>query len=505
MDVKYAVLTPNNDNINDPRYNIAIAAVAEKIGFRIVVPDDSMLGNNDDSGDPDKLWNWLYKHAKGADAAVISADSLLYGSLVASRQHEYDEATLKKRAEKFANFRRTFPKLRLYAFSSIMRTPKSGEASGHMEPSYYQGYGADIFRYTALADKAEVGKLTYREQKEQKFLTKLIPKKHLDDWLGRRKKNLTVNKTLLDLTRQNTFDYFLLGRDDNAPFSQTHKENRELLTYGQGIGKEKFLSIAGIDEIGLLLLTRATHDIKRDIPFVFVKYNWGTGQRTVPSYSDETISESISDEITAAGAMGITSPDKADLVLLVNTNPSGKTFEAGARSNTTNPREGAAYFADLVREYVEKNYPVAVADVAYANGADNAMLNELKKRELLFKLRAYSGWNTATNSTGFAIGEGLMARYMKPDAVNELLLTRYLDDWAYQGNIRGTIARQLTWLRGDGVYGRLNEKRDIVAKRTAKMMTSFVNDNIMHIPDGYKLVIDFPWDRMFEASISWSR
>lgn len=490
---------------NRPISDAQTAAVPEKIGFRVLVPPNEMLGDNDDLGDPERLWNWLYQHAKDANAAVISVDSLLYGSLVGSRQHDYTPEVLRTRAKRFADFRKKFPKLRLYAFSSVMRTPKNGEASGHMEPEYYYSYGADIFRYTALNDKADTEKLTYREQKEQKFLTKLIPQKYLSDWLGRREKNLSVNKMLIDLTRRNTFDYFLLGRDDNAPYSQTHRENRQLVAYGNGIGKEKFMSIAGIDEIGMLLLTRATNDIKRDIPFVYVKYNWGAGQRTVPSYSDESISASVADEITAAGGMPVTTPEKADLVLMVNTNPSGKTFEAAARSNTSNPHEGSAYFAELVKEHVEKKYPVAVADVAYANGSDNAMMNELKMRGLLFKLKAYSGWNTATNSTGFAIGEGLMARYMKQDAINELLLTRYLDDWAYQGNVRNTVARQLTWLRGDGVYGRLNEKRDIVAKRTAKMMTAFVNDNIMHIPDGYKLVIDFPWDRMFEANITWTR
>ena len=35
-----------------------------------------------------------------------------------------------------------------------MRTPRTGEASGHEEPGSYRNYGADIFRYTVLRDKA---------------------------------------------------------------------------------------------------------------------------------------------------------------------------------------------------------------------------------------------------------------------------------------------------------------------------------------------------------------
>lgn len=489
---------------NRPISDEQTAAVAERLGYEVVVPANNMLGDNDDFGNPDYLWSWLEGNAKNAEAAVLSADALLYGSLVGSRQHSYTTAEIIYRADKFIKFRKKFPKLRLYVFSSIMRTPKSGAASGHMEPPYYQSYGADIFRYTALNDKASTEKLTYREQKEQKFLQKLIPKNDLADWLGRREKNFAANEHLIDLTRQNTFDYFVLGRDDNAPFSQTHMESRNLIAYSQGLGREKFQNIAGIDEIGMLLLTRAINDLRHEIPFVYVKYNWGTGERTVPSYSDEPLSRSVIDEITTAGAMTVTSPEKADLVLMINTNPNGKTYEAAARNNTIALHEGTAYFAELVEEMTKKDYPVAVADVAYANGSDNGVMEELRKRGLLFKLRSYSGWNTATNSVGFAIGEGLLARHMDRAAINELLLTRYLDDWAYQGNVRNMVARQLTWLRGDGVYGRLDEKRNQVRARTVKMMTAFIEDNIMQIPAGYKLVVDFPWNRMFEANISWT-
>lgn len=42
-------------------------------------------------------------------------------------------------------------------------------------------------------------------------------------------------------------------------------------------------------------------------------------------------------------------------------------------------------------------------------------MDELRDRGLLFKLRAYAGWNTPTNSTGFVIGEGMLAKHMKDE------------------------------------------------------------------------------------------
>ena len=50
---------------------------------------------------------------------------------------------------------------------------------------------------------------------------------------------------------------------------------------------------------------------------------------------------------------------------------------------------------------------MAVGDIAFANGADNALMKQLQDRDLLDKLYGYAGWNTATNSTGFALGMGM--------------------------------------------------------------------------------------------------
>ena len=344
--------------------------------------------------------------------------------------------------------------------------------------------------------------LSKRERKERAFLEELIPQKNLSDWLGRRQKNFTANKKLIELTRNNTFAYLVLGRDDNAPYSQTHMESRHLAELSQDLDKTQFQTMAGIDEMAMLLLARAVNHIRGEVPRVYTRYNWGRGPYTVPAYSDEKISISINDAIIAAGGETADTPKQADLVMMVNTNPNGKTYEANERNNDGKDREGTKYFVDLVSDYVKEGYPVGIADLAFANGSDNALMEQLKKRQLLFKIRAYSGWNTPTNSSGFLIGEGMLVRHMKQADVDELLLTRYLDDWAYQANVRNTIARQLTWLRGDGVYGSLDSKREAVSLRTQKMLSRFVADNLPPFSSLAEIHVNFPWNRMFESDIT---
>ena len=480
------------------------ADVVQRVGYDVVVPPPELLGSREDWGHPDELWTWLDENLAqpGVKAAVISSDAMIYGSLVGSRKHDYTRSQVLARAARFDELQRTHRKIPLYVFGSIMRTPRTGEASGHEEPEYYRRYGADIFRYTVLRDKEEVEGLTRRERKEYDFLGRLIPQEALADWMGRREKNYAVNEYLIDLLRKrDTFRYLTLGRDDNAPFSQTHLESRHLTEAGADLGKTRFQTMAGIDEIALLMLTRAVNEQKHEVPFVFARYNWGRGADTVPAYSDEKIGTSVSDAVLAAGGMMVRAPEKADVVLMVNTNPDGRTYEANAVLNDGTPREGTTYFADIVADYVAKGYPVSVADVAFANGADNALMAELQRRGLLYKIQAYAGWNTPTNSSGFALGEGMLVRHMDGDSIDHLLTMRYLDDWAYQANVRNVIARQLTWLRGDGFYGSLGTKIDAVSMRSSHMMNRFIEENLPPLAEVDSVVVTFPWNRMFESDI----
>lgn len=480
--------------------------VVERAGYKVIVPPKEFLGSREDLGNPDRLWLWLEENTKkDIKAAIISSDAMLYGSLIGSRKHDYDKAVILYRAELFKEFHDNHKKLPLYVFGSIMRTPRSGAASGYEEPDYYRHYGANIFRYTALKDKEETEELNEREKKELDFLQRLIPEKAMNDWMGRREKNFAANEFLIDLAKDKTFNCLLLGRDDNAPYSQTHKEGRDLKKYGASMSKNIFQTIAGIDEVGLMMITRAINDHTKTVPNIFVKYNFGRGAATVPAYSDETIGETINSEIVATGAKLVDDERRADFILTVNTNAQGQTYEANTSVNDGKESHSTKFFADTVQEYLAEGRKVAVADITFANGSDNALMETLNKRGLLFRLHAYSGWNTPTNSTGFALATGILAKRMTDSNKRSLLLTRYLDDWIYQANVRNIVATQLSWIRGDGFYDALNDKKYNAADECGKMITSFVKNNLPSAHVGENLRVDFPWNRMFESRIFFGK
>lgn len=487
--------------------------VIREAGYEMILPPQELLSNAENMGHPDELWQWLEENAPAARLAVVSSDALLYGGLIPSRKHEVPEAKLAERLKNFARLHRKNPRLHIYVFDSLMRTPRVGTIGHIEEPEYYGYYGADIFSYTALKDKGETAGLSLAEEKELRDLEDNIPQEYLADWLGRRAKNLSATKKLMDYVRDGVIEYLILGRDDNAPLCQTHKENREILAYAQenNLSKHRFQSLSGIDEFNILLLNRAINDMTSDVPFVYVRYNKGVGGDTLPHYSDEKISASVDAALAIAGGFKVNNPQRADFVLLVNTDEKGRTFEVhnpypepGAFKPLLKPNGGTKYFASLVEDYLAQGLPVGVADIAFANGADNALMKILHDRQLLPRLWAYSGWNTPTNSTGFALGTGMLAGKMTEEGRQRLLAVRYLDDWAYQANVRTIVGKEfLEKFNDPSYYLQLRDKQDFAEGRNTELMREFAARNLPHFSCLQHFTVKNPWKRMFECSINF--
>ena len=479
------------------------AEVVEQLGYEIISPSIELLTQ------PDELWAWLNENAPTCNAAVVSSDALLYGGLIPSRSHNIDADILNNRVDNFKTLREDNPRLKIYLFGSLMRTPQFGTPGDREEPDYYGQYGANIFQLTSLLDKQETDNLKSWEQGYLKALENSIPDEILDDYFARRLKNLSATMKLLDFAADDIIDYFIIGRDDNATLSQTHRENRQLLAYMENIPKTKAQSHAGIDEYAMLLLTRAVNDLRGDCPAVNVQFNRGKGAKTIPAYSDEQIGNSIRDQIIIAGATFVKKPDRADFVLFVNTDPKGKTYhfhnafppQILTDSEQKYFNRNAKNFTAQIEDALNKNLPVGVADVIIANGSDNALMNQLSDKRLLFKLQTYGGWNTATNTTGFALGTGILAKKMSRDSKNRLLATRYLDDWAYQANVRSQIADELS-KRPDGlqIYLNFGEHEAAIVERENQLMQAFATK---YLPHWNNFIVSNPWHRMFECRIDF--
>lgn len=473
-----------------------VVETARAAGIEVVTPPPELLGDRTRPGNAKELWAWLGEHGRTADAVVASSDALLYGSLVASRTHTLPVSEIEDRLLRFARLKAANPGMRLYVFGTIMRTPRA--SAGGVEPPYYEEYGPSIFRITALRDKAETNGLTHAEENELRALTAAVPAEALTDWYERREKNFAANVRLVEMARNGTLSYLLLGRDDCSPLSQTHMESRHIAAAAAGLPASRYASFPGADQLEMLMLTRAVNDAAVRIPLVRAFYAPGAGPETVASYEDVAVGKTVTEHVVAAGGIML-GGTKPDLVLAVNTPEHGVTLEAGDPHNRGVASAATLAFVAEVARNVRDGAQVAVGDIAFANGADNALMAELAKRNLLFRLAAYSGWNTASNTLGYAISQGLLAPRMAPATKDRLLAARLLDDWAYQANVRWALNREVLepaggdWYRLDGLAPRL-------AAEANRRLRAFAAANFPAAPLN-RLRVSFPWNRMFEVKI----
>jgi len=496
MPIVYAktiLFVPIDDRPVSAVYEVDTVKAAK---FDILVPPTDYLAGRHRAGDPEQLWQWINDNANKADAMVLSADSLIYGGLVDSRIHDFSSNILEERLNRFRQLREANPHARMYVFSTIMRSPHA--SFGGVEPPYYDTYGGDIFQYTALKDKGEVMKLTADEQRTIQSLEKAIPSAFMSDWMSRREKNFHANTNLIDLTKAGTLNYLIIGRDDTSPYSQSHKESRMLSKLAANLSDAKYISFPGADQLGMVLLARAYNELTMQMPIVEIQYALGTGAETIASYEDQPIGHTIKDHIRAAGGIVASGLETPDLLLVVNTPLANGTKEAGVFENLPIITDCTRQFVTTIENRLAAGKPVAVADIAFANGADNSLMRELYERGLLDKISAYSGWNTASNTLGYAIGQGMMATGMSDKERQRLLIVRYLDDWAYQANIRKEIYRELYYAEQGGP-DYFNWLEPEITSDTEKKIRLFARQYLWVEPN--KLKVSFPWHRMFEIKV----
>ena len=378
-----------------------------------------------------------------------------------------------------------------------MRTPRA--SFGAVEPPYYSKIGPAIFRYSELCDSEDLIGLSLKDALTKKTLSTNLPKADLQDWLERRQKNLNINSKLTEMTRSNRFHFLAIGKDDNAPLSHTHMEARKLTQETYDLTQRTFQIIPGVDQLGLLLLTRAGNELKRYQPRVYAYYADGWGPRTLPQYSDMTLGQSVPQQILAVDGRTATSAANADVVLALNTPFDGIMMDSTAPSNQffSSP-QNRAYIKQL-KQLMDNGYRVSLADVAYSNGADNGFMIDLAKQGQLERLTAYNGWNTADNTVGFANCQGILTPQMSIPDAEKLMRIRVIDDWYYQANARRSATAFLE---------SKNQKNAVyLLGPYQKPVHDLALGVCRDLSGRYKFTeksnfdISFPWNRLFEIDV----
>lgn len=424
-------------------YNLAKDICAIDKDIELFIPPREYLGSLTKYADTDAIFDWMANIPK-TDVMVLSLDTLAYGGLIPSRRINDSFRDIKKRIEKIKPILRG---KRVYAFSSIMRI--SNNNYNEEEKEYWKDWGKKIFDYS------------YNSCKYKKPIPTDIPKNILDDYLNTRKRNFNINAMYLDWQKEGLFDALIFSKDDCAQYGFNVSEAIMLDNWGA-------ITKTGADEIPLTLLARA---IEKNIK-VYPKFIEPEYLDRISNYEDISIQKSVMEQLELGGFDVVSAEDDADIVLIVN-NFKEKQGELVMGWGTEPYSWG----------FVKPNKPFAVADVRYANGADNEFVKELLKNIPLPDY-GFSAWNTSANTLGSLLA-GVKVKFnavkYDDEAYKKLQAIRYLDDWAYQANVRGQIDKPCD------IKNLMKPYEDVIfsALQTPKRSIDYI----------------YPWNRKFEVEV----
>ena len=434
----------------------------------IYLPESNILGNKKKNANIKKILEWLEK-LENTDIIIISLDTIAYGGLVSSRRSSDDFYEIKSRIEMLEQILNR-KNAKVYAFSSIMRI--SNNNYNDEEKEYWSLYGKKIFEYSYNIHKLE--KTFKSVNLTDKYNAGNIPKDILKDYIETRKRNFNINKYYIELKKRGILDTLVFSKDDCAEFGFNVKEAEELEQISKGI--DGIYIKTGADEIPLSLLSRALNRDKK-IKISTLYTNPDTINK-ISKYEDISVKESVESQIDLAGGI-ISEPEDSDLVLIIN------NFKKEQGELVMN-----VYEQGFGGELNLPQKPYFIADILNANGSDNSFVEKLYNKDFLSDFYGYAAWNTTGNTLGSAISAALTfycAKRKNKDAFLKLQLIRFLDDWAYQANVRTKIREREENLTNNIIKSEMESFEEII-----KNKLGIKADSIYYT---------FPWNRFFEVEI----
>ncbi len=405
---------------------------------------------------------------------IVSIDMLLYGGLIPSRLgNESIDSLIQTLHRVFQSSNNNDSSVSsVHGFSSIMRIPNYNLSQE--EPDYWDEWGEALYQFSVTADQ---------ESLDTARVKTTIPEPILTDFLERRQRNFKVNLALLDSVAQGRLQTLTYCQDDTGPYGLNVQEARMLTQAIAARGLSDTVNVkTGADEVASCLMAKHWTTQTQLSPRIGVCYSHPKGGQALARFDGLSIQTVVSQQITACGGVLVELEDdnwtdRVDLILIVHT-PASHNGQGDHCSNINAHIELEQYarISKLLSQATLTLQPCILADVAYANGADPALIPQLFRLNAQHNgnlidqlLYGFAGWNTPGNSIGCAVSMAIIRWLFEKTILNqkevnqeeinqerdkalflqhqqacrELLLTRLCDDWLYQSKIRQRIREKL--------------------------------------------------------------
>lgn len=465
-------------------------------GGKLVVPPRHLLGNADTAGSCAELASWLQNNASVAPTAIISADMLAYGGLVASRT----------------------------------AAPRKEEALNHLralESLHAQGQRVVVFAILPrLSLRTSDGAAPYEEAlrnwatRDCQNPPEKVPERYRQEYLEVRARNISVITSLLDLVEAGTIDRLVLGQDD-ASKTGVHLREQNMLRdrISEKRISQRVTLISGADELAMTLVSGWLCREQRLSPELEIVYSDPEQSAKVPPMESLPLRDTVASHLKLSGAREVTG---RGTILLIQC-PSETPY--AAPSNTDSAEQDPVALAQI-RQCLATGRPLALTDIRLINRADPVLARTLLQSVDLWQLEAYAAWNTPSNSVGTAIAQATMhsiarqrgsgwalSKVLESEKTQQAFtLARMVDDYAYQALIRPTLSQYVKGLPRNphpllNLYGPAGVEARLAAIDWAQQMwDERLQGRTFPLPSHKRevsfermaMTVVLPWPRIFE-------
>lgn len=495
-----AILLPAD---NRPITYLFPELICQLANLSVSIAPRDLMGSLTAPTDIDALFQWLKDTACQISDGVmfICLDSLLYGGLIPSRRSSDSLETIQSRLAQIADLKKlSGGNLQIYAQSSIMRISDNYDNSE--EKQYWSEYGREIFRWSELLHKREIGLPT--SEGDLLAVQSLIKDHIREDYLATRNRNFAINQKIIDYIVTGDLDYLIFSQDDSGQYGLNVLEKNKLIEEANKKHLHNIRAYAGADEVLITLIARYLNNQRNRPAKISVHYSSSSGYHIASNFEGQTIGRSVECQTEAQGLEIIDSDiadNGADFTVIIHTGvdvqgdhvriPGLKDLSSIDTSST----------AKKVIELIEKaKVPVVLCDVAYSNGADPLLIDLLLARPQLFKrIWSYAGWNTTGNTIGSALSVGTTClhaisttSHFDQQLHKKILFLRLMDDWAYQTQVRQKI--------------QMDKPESVIEEILNRLMSEYSGrvSRALNFEPG-TMTFSLPWHRTFEIEINLNR
>lgn len=487
------------------------AQLPQRLGLignaEVLTPPRELLGKFTQPGQPDNIMAWVKTQEEGGtfDVVIVALDMLAYGGLVGSRMHRVPTAEALRRVDFLRVLKRQMPQAKLYVQNVIIRlAPTPGDTQ--------ETYRSRLERW------AEVSVGTDAPAKEATaVLEREIPREVLADYQMTRRRNLLVNLKAVELADEGVIEYLILSQDDAKPRGIHVADRERLLDEIQAKGLEQEVAVQpGADEVSMLLLARALAQFHGYSPNIKAVYSSESIRTATMPFEDRPLHQTVSQHIRATGAQEAVGGQSPDVYLFVY-------------ASREEPGQAERFAAQLEAE-LAAGKRIILADIdprGDVQGGDPHFMDALNRRGLFPRLSGYAAWNTAGNTLGTALAQGMVYTMAEAKlftgqersktlraAQHWFTLHRVLDDYYFHTLVRGKTNEYLHQQKQSSLIMGDEQTRKAEAFSRNLMLGYFESFTQSYFENGLigsalscrasDFQFSLPWNRMFEASIDFT-